>query len=202
MSGALRTGDFWSKIPTYEHRANCTHCPNELETLDHILIECAHPATRLIWNLVKQKWPDDEHNWPKIHQGHILGCGSIQPNPDNDNEVTTGKKCGIARLKRILLSESAYLIWTLRCERTIEGTTYPQRTITAKWLNQMTTRLNIDRRLALSKKKKPNITSKVKHTWTPILDHPNSLPADWHKNLEVLVGITLSRPPDVTGETR
>jgi hypothetical protein len=51
-------------------------------------------------------------------------------------------------------------------------------------------------------KKKPNITSKVKHTWTPILDHPNSLPADWHKNLEVLVGITLSRPPDVTGETR
>jgi ribonuclease HI len=153
MSGALRTGDFWSKIPTYEHRANCTHCPNELETLDHILTECAHPATRLIWNLVKQKWPDDEHNWPKIHQGHILGCGSIQPNPDNDNEVTTGKKCGIARLKRILLSESAYLIWTLRCERTIEGTTYPRRTITAKWLNQMTTRLNINRRLALSKKK-------------------------------------------------
>jgi hypothetical protein len=91
MSGALRTGDFWSKIPTYEHRANCTHCPNELEMLDHILTECAHPATRLIWNLVKQKWPDDEHNWPKIHQGHILGCGSIQPNPDNDNEVTTGK---------------------------------------------------------------------------------------------------------------
>jgi hypothetical protein len=160
MSGALRTGDFWSKIPTYEHRANCTHCPNELETLDHILTECAHPATRLIWNLVKQKWPDDEHNWPKIHQGHILGCGSIQPNPDNDNEVTTGKKCGIARLKRILLSESAYLIWTLRCERTIEGTTYPRRTITAKWLNQMTTRLNIDRRLALSKKK--NLTLRLK----------------------------------------
>jgi hypothetical protein len=201
MSGALRIGEFWSKILTYEHRTNCPHCPDTTETLDHILTECTHPTTRLVWKLVKQKWPDSEHNWPNIHQGHILGCGSIKPNSDNDNEDTTSKKSGITHLKRILLSESAYLIWTLRCERTIEGTTYLQRTIMAKWLNQITTRLNIDRRLALSSKK-PNITSKVKHTWTTILDHPNPLPADWHKNIEVLVGITLSRPPDVTGETR
>ena len=126
MSGALRIGDFWSKIPTYEHRTNCTHCPDALETLDHILTECTHPATCLIWNLVKQKWPNNEHNWPNLHQGHILGCGSIQPNTDNDNEDNMGKKRGVARLKQILLSELAYLIWTLCCERTIVGTTYPQ----------------------------------------------------------------------------
>jgi ribonuclease HI len=201
MSGALRIGDFWSTIPNYEHRATCTHCPDTLESLNHILTECTYPTARTIWNLVKQKWPDSENNWQDIHHGHILGCGNIQPNIIEDAGENAAKKSGAARLKRILISESAYLIWALRCERAIGGRTHQQSTVTNRWLNQIITRLNIDRRLAISSKK-PNTVTKVKHTWTPILDHPNTLPSNWTTKLEVLVGITLSRPPEVTGETR
>jgi hypothetical protein len=81
----------------------------------------------------------------------------------------------------------------------MEGCTYPQSTIITKWPNQITTRLNIDHRMALSKKK-PNNTNKVRHTWTPILDQPNTLPDDWIMTLEVLVGITLSRPLPTLGK--
>jgi hypothetical protein len=45
MSGALRIGDFWSKIPNHKHRSNCPHCPDTLESLDHILTGCTHPST-------------------------------------------------------------------------------------------------------------------------------------------------------------
>ena len=44
IHNAYKIGNFWTKIPEYEHRANCCLC-GEVENMDHILVECqkSHP---------------------------------------------------------------------------------------------------------------------------------------------------------------
>ena len=155
-----------------------------------------------IWNLVKSVtvWPDTNTNNLPPHYGVLLGCGNISP-PTTNNDSPTATKRGIARLKKILLSESTYLIWVLRCEKVIGGTSHSKRAITSRWLHLITSRLEIDRRLAKSNRKQHS-KNKVSNTWTPILRDKNSLSPDWVTNLEVLVGINLPRPPDDTGDTR
>ncbi|KAF8545986.1 hypothetical protein OG21DRAFT_1383486, partial [Imleria badia] len=94
---------------------------------------------------------------------------------------------GVARLKKILIFESAHLIWVLRCERVIGSLTHTIAAITSRWLHPITSRLDIDRRLAKSNRK-PHSKSKVLHTWATVLHDNDSLPPNWPTNLEVLVG--------------
>ena len=99
------------------------------------------------------------------------------------------------RLKRILISESAHLIWALRCDHVIGERTYPISTIRSKWIKKISTRLDIDRQIAKSSRK-PNQINKVKNTWKYVIQEQTSeLPQDWVTNLEVLVGIKLLRTP-------
>ncbi|KAH9163159.1 hypothetical protein EDB89DRAFT_1829099, partial [Lactarius sanguifluus] len=51
---------------------------------------------------------------------------------------------GATRLLRIIISESAYLIWTLRCNRTIRDKTYTEREIEQTWLRAINRRLSED----------------------------------------------------------
>ncbi|KAG2147797.1 uncharacterized protein EDB93DRAFT_1085318 [Suillus bovinus] len=124
MHGAHKIGEYWSKIPTYEHRAKCTHCNADNESLEHILINCPNNTSSLIWSLAKRTWPLKFGNWPRISIGTVLGCGNInlppltrQNNPP-DNQPANNSQKGASRLLKILISESAYLIWTMRCDRT------------------------------------------------------------------------------------
>ena len=77
----------------------------------------------------------------------------------------------------------------------IGGQTYNRMMTTTRWMNAITTRLDIDRRLANSNRKK-HAKNKVEMTWSPIISDLKALPPDWTTNLEVLVGIKLSRPPE------
>ncbi|KAF8131988.1 hypothetical protein EV363DRAFT_1164639, partial [Boletus edulis] len=195
MTGSLRIGDFWSNIPNYEICANCPHCGRDvIESLEHILTECTTEENDTIWNLVRQAWPDPTNNWSKPTLGTIIGCGSLAPTHD-ETGVSSPQQRGAARLKRILLSESAYLLWTMRCDRVIGDHTLTRTATITRWKNAIASRLDIDRRLARSKWKHYT-KSRVLHTWSPAIPHPESLPRDWITNLEVLVGIKLPRPPD------
>lgn len=93
MMGSLKIGDFWSNIPTYEHRANCTHCPGETETLEHIMTGCTLTYQSMVWNLVKSLWPNPNTNNLPPHCSSILGCGNITPPMCNDppHTITTGR---------------------------------------------------------------------------------------------------------------
>ncbi|KAF8126585.1 hypothetical protein EV363DRAFT_1173921, partial [Boletus edulis] len=193
MTGSLRIGDFWANIPNYEVRALCPHCKDTTESLEHILTECDVEENATIWKLVKHVWPDPTTNWTTPTLGHILGCGNLTPTAD-EQETVSQKQKGITRLKRILISESAYLLWTLRCDRVIGNHSHTRTAITTRWKNAIMTRLDIDRRLAKANRKHYTKT-KVLHTWTPIISDPQTLPHDWTTNLEVLVGIKLPRPP-------
>ncbi|KAJ7498119.1 hypothetical protein B0H11DRAFT_1856682 [Mycena galericulata] len=110
-----------------------------------------------------------------------MACGAI-----------TKDNLGITRLFRILVSESAHLIWRLRCERVIQqkGPASIQE-IHKRWLKTMNNRLALDRvltdKLKYGKRslKKPVVLD----TWRKVLKNEETLPRDWTREVEVLVGI-------------
>ena len=143
-----------------------------------------------IWTLAKLIWPTAFGDWPEIHLGTILGCGSVSPpTPQNDNRPNPGK----SRLLRMLLSESAHLIWVLRCERVIQETLHTNEAVKTRWYNKINHRLSLDRYIASKWNRKPVTQEIVKRTWYPsLLQTSPDLTEDWITNTGVLVGI---KPP-------
>jgi len=53
IHGTHKIGEFWEKIPQYEHRATCNLCHEGTETMEHILTECPNPARETTCTLAK-----------------------------------------------------------------------------------------------------------------------------------------------------
>ncbi len=95
---------------------------------------------------------------------------------------------------RLIMSESAHLIWKIRCERVIqmEGEEIPLNKINNRWIEIMNTRLDLDRKMTHSKYKKKSLSKKlVQNTWKNTLRDERLFPEDWVTNSRVLVGIDL-----------
>ena len=192
---AYKIGEYWLPIEGYEQRGTCPIC-NEQEDMEHILTTCKARARETLWSLADNLWKRRSGS-PLPHRlGDILGCGLA--------EFSTGGKPdkGKNRFYRILVSETAYLIWKLRNERRIRDEDAPEREaseieIRNRWSYAMNKRLTVDRALTNDAKFGNRALSEklVKQTWTGCLDNEDELPPDWHKLKEVLVGIFSSRPP-------
>ena len=193
INGALRIGDFWNNIPTFEHRARCASCNASPESLEHILLECSHPTVDQIWSMAKTFWSPLTPPWPTTTLGTLLGCGSIALPTLEDQP----HKKGQSRLLRILLSESLHLIWVLRCERVIQGTQHTPTAIETRWKNKVHHRIAIDRYIATTHPSKILSRSMVYQTWTTALQRiiPD-LDPDWVVKGEVLVGMNPTFPVD------
>ena len=81
----------------------------------------------------------------KLDVGTILGIGSISL-----KNLPPQNKPWSTRLFKILVSESAYLIWKLRCERRIKlqdenNDPHPHQEIRHRWLATINKRLTLDR---------------------------------------------------------
>lgn len=197
LHGAYKIGEFWDKIPNYENRGNCGLCSLP-ESMDHILLGCdASPASRVIWKAAKDLWLKRENTWPEICFGTILGCNLIIVR-DSDGKV----KEGATRLMKILILESAHLIWKLRCERTIKfnGDSekyHSENEIYNKWLHAINMRLKFDRLLTDSMRygKKALKIDSVLKTWSGLLKNEDNLPDNWIRHAGVLVGMTPRPPP-------
>lgn len=114
LHNAYKCGPYWRNIPEYEHWGTCPIC-HEDESMAHILTECRAPGQKEIWDLAKQLWQQTPIPWPRISYGSILACGLTNFKDNKGNTLT-----GLNHLFRILISESAYLIWKIRCEHRIE----------------------------------------------------------------------------------
>jgi ribonuclease HI len=192
MHGAHRLGKWWLNIPECEERANCVHCGAE-ETLDHILLECPSPGQSEVWKLAEQLWTKKESSWPAVSMGTILGSGLAIFKDDSGKP-----RPALARLYKILMTESAHVIWKLRCDSVIgrEGTPPSTHEVHNRWVKVMNERLEID----------VNLTNKLKYgkqhalspalvldTWCGTLLDEDTLPDDWLREPGVLVGITPKR---------
>ncbi|KAJ3901002.1 hypothetical protein F5879DRAFT_1011629 [Lentinula edodes] len=123
IHGGYKIREYWEKILGFKNRATCTHSPGQRE----------------VWKLTKNLWMKSRERWRNIEFGNILSCGLA------DFKDPKGKRNpGTSRLFRILISESAYLIWKLRCERVIGEKTINTAQITNQWTWSIESRLNLD----------------------------------------------------------
>ena len=154
LYGTQKIGRYWFNIQNYEERGICHTCRDD-ETMEHILTGCDHPTNTTIWSQAKNLWPYKDGTWPRVTLGTIIGCNAINVETTRDvrdrNGTTQKKKLndqGATRLLQILISESAYLIWTLRCERIIRDRTHTEEETKAIWLKIINRRLSEDKTIA------------------------------------------------------
>ncbi|EPS93199.1 hypothetical protein FOMPIDRAFT_1136670 [Fomitopsis schrenkii] len=189
MHDAHRCGAFWTKIPRYEDRGTCQVCHVE-DSIGHILTQCQAPGQSIIWRLTEKLWRRKNLAWPGVTLEAILSAPLRTWTKDGEKK----KQEGATRLWRILLTESAFLIWKIRCERVIghdddENWTHTRKEIENRWMAAITARMRADvtsthwRNGSLAVKK-----SRVHSTWHDVLEGAERLPEDWIKK-RVLVGI-------------
>uniref|UniRef100_A0A0W0FRJ7 Uncharacterized protein n=1 Tax=Moniliophthora roreri TaxID=221103 RepID=A0A0W0FRJ7_MONRR len=186
-------GDKWLRgnfSEELKERAQCAYCQGKIESMEHILTECEAPGQSKIWDLTKDLWErkNTTKEWFKPGIGGILGAALAETTGPEIHKI--GK--GPARLWKLLVTESAYLIWVLRCERVIRNNNAPaaEQQIINRWRHSINERLNLDRRLTDPKYERKALNqSTVKETWKGIIEKEGALPENWVTNTGVLVDI-------------
>ncbi|KAJ7801831.1 hypothetical protein B0H14DRAFT_2300110, partial [Mycena olivaceomarginata] len=80
--------------------------------MEHALLDCNAAGHEIIWNLCSERWEKRFIMMPDTSIGLILGYGLTE------FKDIKGKRLPEAnRLFKIVVSESAFLIWKIRCER-------------------------------------------------------------------------------------
>ncbi|KAI0041094.1 ribonuclease H-like protein, partial [Auriscalpium vulgare] len=185
---SYKLGSYWAAIPGYEDRARCAACAAPTESMEHILLRCPDSHQTLIWRLAQNLWPHGDDTWPTINIGTTLACGLITPKPHAGSPPSRPHP-GHTRLLRILVSESAHLIWVLRCEATIGERTHTATEVSTRWRRRIQDRLTLDRIHASRIDRRPTTSSRIRSTWQGTLHDEDALPPSWTTNNEVLVGI-------------
>ncbi|KAJ7927927.1 hypothetical protein B0H13DRAFT_1860965 [Mycena leptocephala] len=192
IHGTHRTRKYWLHIPECEERARCQHC-DEIEMMEHILLKCRRPGQAVVWQLAQEIWQKKHPTWPVLSMGSILGCGLASIRDDKGRKLP-----GATWLYRILVSESVYLIWKIRCDSVIGhgGESLPETEIHNRWVSLLNERLNIDRLLTdkLKYGKQASVPRLlVLQTWSKTLKDEDRMPEDWLREPEVLVGMEPKR---------
>ncbi|KAJ6505422.1 hypothetical protein C8R45DRAFT_817358 [Mycena sanguinolenta] len=188
MHNAHRVGNYWTHIPECRGRATCQSC-GITKDLEHILVKCDSPGQRLIWEAAARLWREKSDTpWPEVSLAAILGCGLL-----GFDDEDAKKRRSTQRLYRILMSESAYLVWLIRNDRVITRAGEPllETVILNRWIFTLNQRLQQDITLANRKAggKSPRLVpSLVKETWAGLLDDEDKLPPNWLRGTRVLVG--------------
>ncbi|KIK61876.1 hypothetical protein GYMLUDRAFT_58521 [Collybiopsis luxurians FD-317 M1] len=144
---AYWTGTHWLRenMPSsMKERAICKFC-NEIEDMDHILTKCDAPGQTQLWNLTRNLWEikKSDLEWFKPTLGDIIGCGMARIYGHHKDKPHPGH----SRLWRIIIAETAYLIWTLRCRRVIEfegARHFTEEELIGHWKKAINSRLELD----------------------------------------------------------
>ncbi|KAJ7172881.1 ribonuclease H-like protein [Mycena crocata] len=181
-----KVGRYWKNIAGHEWKGICDHCGVE-ESMNHILTECTENGQKQVWDLASELWELKTKKKLRPLIGEIMACAVIK------RGIKPGAvDKGTSRLFRILVSESAFLIWRLRNERRIQGKdAASEREIHMRWKRTMNIRLAVDclRSNQTRYAKKATPKSLVIKTWTGVILNEDTLPADWTRETQVLVGI-------------
>ncbi|KAH9849295.1 hypothetical protein C2E23DRAFT_870812 [Lenzites betulinus] len=191
LHDAFMVGRHWlrpSMPEPLKERATCKRC-GVIETMEHILIECEEAGRREIWEEAERTWERTGKAWKPITWGSVMGAPTATIKGQDGERENDAED-----LWKIIITESAYEIWKLRCERVIqkEGRSFNEEEVRNRWYALMNRRINLDRdaaaqhlgRRALSK-------NKLARIWGPVLSEKAR--ESWYKNYGVLVGIERER---------
>ncbi|KAJ7497835.1 hypothetical protein B0H11DRAFT_1696870, partial [Mycena galericulata] len=187
INDAHRIGKFWTHIPGFEDRAECHAC-GEVESMEHILLNCRKPGRAKVWELAETLWKSKHPKWPTLSMGTLMGC-ALTVFTDENGRILPGAN----RLYRIIITESIYLIWKTRCDSVIgrAGEPVPEIETQNKWVSVINERLKIDCALTNERKygKQASVApTLVLQTWSNTLKDEHKLPENWLREPEVLVG--------------
>lgn len=150
--------------------------------MTHVLTECDAPGQRIIWTLAESLWEKKNPNtWPEITNIGSIIRGSLA----NFTTAEGQRDPGSNRFFRILISESAHLIWRIRCRRVIdlgsnEDLWQTNVQIGRAWRSQLEHRLILDQAMSHRKYEKKAINKEtVLRTWRGLLKNEEDLPDDW-----------------------
>jgi ribonuclease HI len=197
MHSIHKVGKYWTSIPGYEERGKCREC-GAIETMEHILLVCETERRQTVWRLAEETWADEEHKWPDLREGIIMGCGMLSATKSDHNtepgeQTRTGQSAGQSRLLRILVSESAFLIWKLRNEATIDGEDISIKSVISRWKKTIESRLQTDRAVTARKKKDMAQRNRVEATWARAIgDDGQEIPEDWAYNMNRQVQLKIA----------
>ncbi|KAJ7695903.1 hypothetical protein B0H17DRAFT_1131106 [Mycena rosella] len=176
-----KIGRYWDKISGGEQRGVCEKC-GVTESMDHIMTKGVEPGQEQVWELASELWKlKTGADLLKPTVGQIMACTAIKRHD-------AGTMC----LFRILISESAFLVWRLRNERVInKEPPASARAIHNRWLKLINNRLRLDRAVTNEHKYRKKTVKKnlVLKMWCKVLKNEDDLPKDWTRETEVLVGI-------------
>ncbi|KZW03098.1 hypothetical protein EXIGLDRAFT_574957, partial [Exidia glandulosa HHB12029] len=180
LHGGHKIGDYFTNMPApWRDYALCPLC-NVTEDLQHILFGCSSRECETVWRLAAVFMANRFHPWPALSLGSVLGCWLLDFSPENVSDN------GLTRAMRIVISESAFLIWKIRCERRIEHEDDTDLSpsideITGRWHAVINARIAHDRHLTNRRRYKGKSLNEdlVLDTWDGLLDLPENVPANW-----------------------
>jgi ribonuclease HI len=179
---AYKVGQYWKNIPNHEERATCgCGAGDGIESMRHIMTECQYPGQKELWRLAGKLWERKGRGWPYMTPGLIIGSDEVSF-PSGDDP--TKPDVGATRLFRLLVVETAYLIWLMRNERVIQhgnAKMYSNAEIRNRLKTAINLRLTRDRLLTNrhkygTKSINPHL---VKSTWSGLLEEEEHLPRGW-----------------------
>ncbi|EPT04338.1 hypothetical protein FOMPIDRAFT_1088374, partial [Fomitopsis schrenkii] len=180
MHDALRCGEYWRRIEGYEDRGVCGLCSG-LESIEHILVRCQSESKRMVWAKCAALWERKQaDNWEDPALSDILTAGVHKKGRKEKKRA----RPGAARLKRILITETARLIWVLRCERQIQhaddpGWAHGMTEVERRWEAIITDRLRMDMALTRLRGRRAAAHTLTLQTWGGLLANEDALPEDW-----------------------
>jgi hypothetical protein len=202
---AFQIGSQWlrdSYSNEYRRRAYCSWDNDEIESLDHILQDCSAPGQKLIWKLAKKLWETNSRRnaWKQPSTGLVIACGTATFGRPRESQRANGED----RLFRILIAESAHLIWKIRCNRVInnENRGDSNKKVLNRWLRVMNDRMKLDLRLTHKRYGKKGIPLQLaQDTWGKVVTDNSKPIKTWVINSEGLVSIGLELEEGGEGES-
>ncbi|OSD02737.1 ribonuclease H-like protein [Trametes coccinea BRFM310] len=186
---AFRIGDYWLRdgMPDeLKTRAKCRIC-DKIEDMDHILLECESEERTLAWKLTRNLWTSTGERWIEPNWGVVVGSPCVTFRNQQ------GQRMSLVEARwTILMTETAYFIWKMRCERVIklEGARFAEQEVKRRWRSTINGRLRMDRWVTSRKQTKRSLSpSELEGVWKPLLASADELPMDWTRNVGVLVGM-------------
>ena len=192
VHGIYKLGSFWNHVPGYEDRAECPLC-NKPDTFDHIVTECGSTEKETVREQANGLWRRKYDEDLPLSVGAVLG-GGIANFRGRSGKPDTARN----RLYRILITESAHLIWVLRCERKITngdnpGNYHSAEAVINRWYTEINERMQIDCLMTSIHlyERKALKTKVVYDTWTKCSTNTEDLRR--HPGVLILVGMTPGR---------
>lgn len=116
LTGKIKCGTYWRKVPGLAERAHCTFCKKNrnlevVESEQHLWLECTNSGQTMAWETAERIWhKTTDRDWPPITVGLIRGSAALTFEHD------AGKD---SERLRILISMTTWAIWKSKIKASI-----------------------------------------------------------------------------------